>query len=140
VAVGAGPNGTTGTRARPGTRCWLPLLSSSTSAEADGPGSADGPAGTAARLSSVPAQLVGRLIGHEAAEVQALLARLREWEGPMPQGWYGHKRMCNKSSKPKQIKTTTTNNSNDNHKIEYHDIQVVCSQTNTRSCGRVPGE
>jgi len=40
---------------------------------------------------SVPSQLVARLIGHEAArggeEVQGLLARLREWEGPMPQGW-----------------------------------------------------
>jgi len=40
---------------------------------------------------SVPSQLVGRLIGHEEAtqegEVQGLLARLREWKGPMPQGW-----------------------------------------------------
>jgi len=36
---------------------------------------------------SVASQLVGRLVGHKAAEVQGLLARLREWEGPMPQGW-----------------------------------------------------
>ena len=36
---------------------------------------------------SVPSQLVGRLIGYESREVQGLLAKLREWEGPLPQGW-----------------------------------------------------
>ena len=35
---------------------------------------------------SVPTQLVARLIGHESLEVQGLLEKLREWEGP-PQGW-----------------------------------------------------
>jgi len=40
---------------------------------------------------SVPSQLVGRLLAHESesAEVQGLLTKLREWEGPMPQGWWG---------------------------------------------------
>jgi len=38
---------------------------------------------------SVPSQLVGRLIAHESesAEMQGLLTKLREWEGPIPQGW-----------------------------------------------------
>ena len=35
---------------------------------------------------SVPTQLVARLVGHESLEVQGLLEKLREWEGP-PQGW-----------------------------------------------------
>jgi len=36
---------------------------------------------------SVPARLVGRLVGYESKEVQELLDQLREWAGP-PEGWY----------------------------------------------------
>ena len=37
---------------------------------------------------SVPTRLVARLLGHQdrSSEVQRVLAKLREWEGP-PQGW-----------------------------------------------------
>ena len=46
---------------------------------------------------SVPTQLVARLVGHESLEVQGLLAKLREWEGP-PQGWY------NKNNREREYK------------------------------------
>jgi len=38
---------------------------------------------------SVASVLVGRLVAYEPAEaaVRGLLVKLREWEGPMPQGW-----------------------------------------------------
>jgi len=56
---------------------------------------------------SVASVLVGRLVAHEPAEaaVRGLLGKLREWEGPMPQGWFQKNKQIN------QKKTQTVEHS-----------------------------
>jgi len=64
---------------------------------------------------SVPSQLVGRLLAHESesTEMQGLLTKLREWEGPMPQGWWGKNsnktKQTNEHKKNQKHKQTTRN-------------------------------